>query len=245
MRALIVSDIHGNLEALDAVLADARVADRLDEVWCLGDIVGYGPDPGPCVDRLRSLSAQAVAGNHDLAAVGAIGLEQFNPHAAEALRWTASRLTEDQKGYLAKLPVTLERPPFTLVHGSLLDPVWDYVLPQYQTPARLAEVFRMQRTQFCLVGQSHVPLVCAEASLHFASLEEGGWELPTTARLIINPGSLGQPRDGDARASYLLYDEGRRHLQHRRVAYPVSVTQAKIRKAGLPETLAARLEHGA
>lgn len=245
MRALIVSDVHGNLEALEAVLADARRQGPVDEVWCLGDVVGYGPDPGACVDLLASLGAVAVAGNHDLAAVGVIGLEDFNPYAAEAARWAAEQLSEAQKAYLRGLPRMLERAPFTLVHGSLRDPVWDYFEPSSMSPRQMREAFQMQKTPFCLVGQSHVPLVCVERGLQFGLLQEGELSLETEARLVVNPGSVGQPRDGDPRASYLLYKGEGKRLLHRRIEYDVGAVQGKMRRVGLPEPLAARLGVGA
>ncbi|MSQ14206.1 MAG: metallophosphoesterase [Dehalococcoidia bacterium] len=245
MRALIVSDIHGNLEALGAVLSDARRQGPVDEVWCLGDVVGYGPDPGACVDLMASQGAAAVAGNHDLAAVGVIGLGDFNPHAAEAAQWAGEQLNEVQRAYLRGLPRILERAPFTLVHGSLRDPVWDYFEPSSMSLHQMAEAFQIQKTPFCLVGQSHVPLVCVERGLRFGLLQEGDLLLETDTRLVVNPGSVGQPRDGDPRASYLLYEAEGRRLLHRRIAYDVAAVQSKMRRVGLPEPLAARLGVGA
>ena len=244
MRALIVSDIHSNLEAFRSVVRDAEDRGGFDALWCVGDIVGYGPDPGPCIDLLRSHPHTAIAGNHDLAAIGAIGVETFNPHAAAAARWTANALTDEHRVYLNDLPLTLERGAFTLVHGSPLNPVWEYFLPQTMPPAALQTSFQRFTTPYCLVGHSHIPLICWEADLTFRPFPEGEMLGLTTQRLVLNPGSVGQPRDGDARPSYALYDSAAGTVGRFRTPYAIEVTQEKMRRAGLPEYLAARLSHG-
>ena len=244
MRALIVSDIHSNLEALQSVVRDAEDRGGFDAVWCVGDIVGYGPDPGGCIDLLRSHPHAAIAGNHDLAAIGAVGVETFNPHAAAAARWTANALTDEHRAYLHALPLTLECGAFTLAHGSPLDPVWEYFLPQTMHPAALQQSFRRFTTPHCLVGHSHIPLVCREVDMTFRLFPEGEMLGLASERLVLNPGSVGQPRDGDPRSSYALYDSAAGTIGRFRTPYAVEVTQEKMRRAGLPEYLAARLSRG-
>ena len=242
LRISILADIHSNLEALTAVLADAEGRGAIDQIWCLGDMVGYGPDPGPCLDMLMSLELVAVAGNHELAVVGKIGLEDFNPYAAEACRWTATQLSRAQCDYLTRLPLREVVSPFTLVHGSPRDPAWEYLV---SVEAAL-ECFDLFGDQVCLVGHTHIPCIFHKtdqgADLVQTSLE---YPIPLDERkLIINPGSVGQPRDGDPRASYVIYDSDAGSLEFRRVKYDVVATQQKIRKAGLPQYLAERLAFG-
>ena len=244
MRALILSDIHSNLEALQSVVRDAEGRGGFDALWCVGDIVGYGPDPGRCIDLLRSHPHAAIAGNHDLAAIGAIGVETFNPHAAAAAHWTANELTDEHRAYLHHLPLTLECGAFTLVHGSPLNPVWEYFLPQTMPSPALQESFQRFTTPYCLVGHSHIPLVCREADLTFRLFPEGEMLGLTAERLVLNPGSVGQPRDGDPRPSYALYDSATGTMGRFRTPYAIEVTQEKMRRRGLPEYLAARLSHG-
>ncbi|MFQ5860820.1 MAG: metallophosphoesterase family protein, partial [Dehalococcoidia bacterium] len=158
MRALIVADIHSNLEAFQAVLEDAQSTGGFDEVWCLGDTVGYGPDPGPCIDLLRHHPHRAVAGNHDWGATGKIGIDDFNPYAAAACRWTAQQLTPEHQHYLLSLPETEQWGDFTLVHGSLRSPIWEYLV----SPESALETFRLLKSRYCLVGHSHLPFICRE-----------------------------------------------------------------------------------
>lgn len=244
MRALIVSDIHSNLEALESVVRDAEDRGGFDAVWCVGDIVGYGPDPGACIDLLRSYSHAAIAGNHDLAAIGAIGVETFNPHAADAARWTSHALADEHRAYLRDLPLTVECGAFTLVHGSPLNPVWEYFLPEMMMPAALRQSFQRFTTPYCLVGHSHIPLVFREADLTFRQFPEGEMLLLTEDRAVLNPGSVGQPRDGDPRPSYALYDSAVGSIVRFRTSYDIAATQEKMRRRGLPEYLADRLSHG-
>ncbi|MBI2165852.1 MAG: metallophosphoesterase family protein [Chloroflexi bacterium] len=242
MRALIISDVHSNLEALQAVLEDARRKGGFDEVWCLGDLVGYGPDPGPCIDLLRSLPLIAVAGNHDLAAVGRLGLEEFNPVAAEANRWTARRLRPEHAAFLASLPLRIERDDFILVHGSPRDPVWEYV-GWWPDPAGN---FQAYGTHYCLVGHSHTPFLClaTPTGCRFEAFQEKVSVSLAEERLILNPGSVGQPRDGDPRSSYAVLESQARRIELHRVDYNLALTQTKIREAGLPAWLAERLAQG-
>ena len=283
MRALIISDIHANLEALDAVLDDAAAHGGYNAVWCLGDLVGYGADPGPCLARLRTLpiadsdsdgnsdddgngnssgGSIAIAGNHDHAATGQLNPDLFNHAARAAALWTTQQLTAADLDYLAGLPLTAQAGNFTMAHGSLRDPILEYLISE---PAAAA-TFALLETPFCLVGHSHYPLVWSEDG----AVDAAGGGRPSVAlldpaqplrldtgrRLIINPGSVGQPRDGDWRASYLIFDDadsagnsdgsngGAGVIYHRRVEYDIAAAQAKIRNAGLPESLAARLAEG-
>ena len=158
MRALILSDVHSNLEALQAVLEDAKSRGGFQVIWCLGDLVGYGPDPNACLDLLRQHEMIAVAGNHDHAAIGKIDPETFNYAAAAAARWTAGQLSQHEIEFLGTLPLVATTEPFTLVHGSLRAPVWEYLLTEESAQGTL----QLLQTQFCLVGHSHIPFICVE-----------------------------------------------------------------------------------
>lgn len=245
MRILVLSDIHANLAALEAVLADAQPL-NWEAVWCLGDTVGYGPEPNECIARLRQLKPRAVVGNHDWAVIGLMDAEDFNHEARHSVLWTRDRLSAESLAWLRDLPKDpIVEGNFTLTHGSPHDPVWEYILYPSTAYANL-EYFT---TPFCLVGHTHVPAVF--------TLEEGERKMTLTRprpgqaisldgsrRAILNPGSVGQPRDSDARASYALLDTGRAVWQLRRVAYPIEVTQARMRAVGLPERLINRLDFG-
>ncbi|MDP2954325.1 MAG: metallophosphoesterase family protein, partial [Chloroflexota bacterium] len=240
----ILSDIHSNLAALEAVLADLKARGGADQLWCLGDIVGYGPDPGECLELLRWQDHICVAGNHDWGAAGKVDLETFNPDAAAACLWNAQRLTEEQLRYLDGLPLELQASDFTLVHGSPRDPIWEYLLSE---PAAW-ESFQRLGTRCCLIGHSHIPLffeaMPEEEIARQRELPEGVALQLGERRLIINPGSVGQPRDGNPKASYALYDAEAGLLWHYRVPYDMAVTQEKMMKEHLPPRLAARLSYG-
>lgn len=245
MRIAVLSDIHANLAALEAVLRDAAGRGASDALWVLGDLVGYGPNPCECLDRLRECETVAVAGNHDLAAVGLIGLEEFNPLAAAANRWTARQLRPHDHDFLRELPRTLVCAPFSLAHGSLRDPVWEYVIT---VPAALGQ-FAAQTTPYGFVGHTHVPLVIEEGeyagTLGDAYQPQNGATVPLTdRRLILNPGSVGQPRDGDPRAAYALLDTERGVVQFFRVPYDIARTQRDMAMLGLPLPLITRLAEG-
>jgi diadenosine tetraphosphatase ApaH/serine/threonine PP2A family protein phosphatase len=243
MRCAILSDIHANLEALTAVLDDIGGKDDVEEVWCLGDIVGYGPDPGRCVEILSRCRPVAIAGNHDMAAVGKVDTTYLNPLAQAAIAWTAARLSPDHAKYLEALPQTLKKGDFTLVHGSPMQPLWEYVT---STGIALRN-FTYIETAYCLIGHTHVPMAYKQ--------EKGGGCTPVRltpgvglvlggSKLIINPGSVGQPRDGDPRASYAIYDSERQMINLYRVDYDVEAVQKKIMASGLPVPLLTRLEQG-
>lgn len=242
MRALIVSDVHSNLEALQSVVQDAESNGGFDEIWSLGDIVGYGPDPAACLDLIQSYKSKSVAGNHDLAAIGRLSVEAFNPHAAAANRWTATQLNEEHSEYLGSLPLKMELGEFTVVHGSPRDPVWEYVV---SVGAAVASFMHFD-TNWCLVGHSHIPMIWrpVESGAVFLEFPLDPPVSLGSDRLIINPGGVGQPRDGDPRASYAVYDSEVSSMAHRRVEYDIPVTQEKMRQNGLPEFLIDRLPLG-
>ena len=243
MRALVVSDVHSNLAAFESVIADVEGRGGFDEIWSLGDLVGYGPEPSECVELLRSYSHQAVVGNHDLAAIGELSLEQFNPYAAAANRWTAEQLTREQAEYIGAQPLTLEIDEFTLAHGSPRNPIWEYVV----TVEAAIGCFTHIDTYWCLVGHSHMPFLCVPrgtTDAAFMGFPEGRAVRLDDDAVIINPGSVGQPRDGDPRASYLVYDDAAQTIEHRRVEYDIAATQAKMRRHELPDYLIERLAVG-
>ena len=249
MRCLVVADVHSNLEALQAVIAHAEAAGGFERVLCLGDVVGYGPDPGECLALLRSYDHAAVAGNHDLAAIGELSVETFNPAARTAAMWTRHRLTPDEQAYLRSNPLRHEEAEATLVHGTPREPVWEYFLPWLMPPQVTAECFSLFSTPLCLLGHSHLPFACDESG-SVTPLQPGavvaldGAHALDRARIILNPGSVGQPRDGDPRAAYAVYDTVARTVTHHRVHYDIERTQAKMTAAGLPDSLAARLSFG-
>jgi diadenosine tetraphosphatase ApaH/serine/threonine PP2A family protein phosphatase len=239
MRCAILADIHANLAALEAVLDDIRKKGGVDETWCLGDIVDYGPDPGPCLEIVQRLKPFCVAGNHDLGAIGRVDRGYFNPDAIVSNQWTAAQLTPADIAYLDSLPLTLERGGFTLVHGSPRDPVWEYLF----SASIAAGSFGYFRTSYCLVGHTHVPAVFREKG-EGAGLSPGIGLVLGETRLIINPGGVGQPRDGDPRASYAIYESEGRVIRLYRVPYDIKSTQDKMMQAGLPIRLVTRLEEG-
>jgi diadenosine tetraphosphatase ApaH/serine/threonine PP2A family protein phosphatase len=242
MHTAVIADIHSNLEAFQAVLKDLEERGGIDDIWCLGDIVGYGPDPHECIQLLRQYRGACVAGNHDWAAIGKLDTAAFNPEAAAACQWTAEALTEEDVVYLASLPLTLSQGDFTLVHGSPREPIWEYLLSTQEARAN----FGCFHSRFCLIGHSHSPLLFELDSKKSCRLHQLPEQLPlnTESRLIINCGSVGQPRDGDPRASYAIIDTELKALQHCRIKYNYKLTQEKILDADLPMRLASRLAVG-
>lgn len=243
MRTLVISDIHANLIALEAVLEHA--GGRWDRLWFLGDLVGYGPNPNECVERLRELEpAAALSGNHDWAVLDKLDTEEFNDDARWAVNWTRGRLTEENRTYLDTLPPLRVDEPFTLAHGSPRHPVWEYIL-DLQTAWENFEYFV---TSICLVGHSHIPALflldeaSAEPELYLAA--DGDTIDLSRGRMIINPGSVGQPRDGDPRAAYALLDDEARTWELHRVPYDIAETQRRMREHKMPRRLIERLEYG-
>ena len=244
MRYALIADIHANLTAFTEVLDDIERRGGVEEIWCLGDIVGYGPDPHQCIELLRQHKHVCVAGNHDWAAIGKLDTAEFNPDAAVACRWTAQQLSPEDIQYLESLPLVIPKEEFTIVHGSPREPIWEYLLST--NSAR--ENFAYFQTPFCLVGHSHVPLVFRyneTGDCSFGTLSTNIRLVLGRSRLIINPGGVGQPRDGDPRASYAIYDSEARMVRLYRVPYDINATQTKMVRHNLPMRLVARLSCGA
>jgi len=241
MRAAVISDIHANLHALEAVLASID-EERPDEIWCLGDVVGYGPRPNECTDIVRERVAVSLVGNHDLAAIGKLDTLEFGPLAAESAHWTQRELGAAQADWLRGLELSAVRDGVELYHASARDPVWEYVLSEDVAHANLL----VTSAPLVLVGHSHVALALAwDGAAIDGGLARGGTELDVAGRRwLLNPGSVGQPRDGDPRAAWLLIDFEAQRAAFRRVQYPIERTQAEMKSAGLPEELATRLTRG-
>lgn len=244
MRYLIISDIHGNLPALETVLSDAG---EFDAIWCLGDVVGYGPDPNDCVALLRRHELVCLAGNHDWAALNKLDLATFNADARMAATWTQRMLTYETQEFLRSLPSFMVKGAFTLAHGSPRQPVWEYILD-----CQIANVnFDHFDTKYCLIGHTHTPVIFEheDSGACIPHAPQNGEPIPLGLtlgypRLIINPGSVGQPRDSDPRAAYGMLDTDAMTWEHRRVAYPIEETQSRMRQQGLPHRLVARLQYG-
>jgi diadenosine tetraphosphatase ApaH/serine/threonine PP2A family protein phosphatase len=249
MRYAVLSDIHSNLEALTAVLG-ALASERIDRYLCLGDVTGYGADPGACLERLQACEAVVVGGNHDAACVGRLELGWFNEAARAAVVWTRDQLSFTDLDWLRRLPLVETVEPFTLVHGSLRRPErFEYLVDL----AQIADTLAACRTLMCLAGHTHVPCVVeydrarrtvVRVLTNAEGLAEVAYREDAAVRYFVNPGSVGQPRDGDPRASVAVIDTEERRLSFRRVGYDVAAAAAKIRRAGLPGLLADRLAVG-
>ncbi len=242
MRVLVVSDIHANLTALEAVLADAG---EVDETWCLGDVIGYGPDPNEVVERLRGLpNLTCILGNHDVAVLGQMDYAVFNTEARRSLLWQKRALSAENAAFLESLPQeTLVRQNVSLAHGSPRDPVWEYILNTLV--ARLN--FEAFTTPYCFVGHSHIQCMFRLDMEHDRVLLDvlrPNEMYKLFPRAILNPGSVGQPRDRDPRASYAIFDPEAETWEPRRVAYDIEAVQQRIRAAELPEKHAMRLAEG-
>ncbi len=253
---LIISDLHANLAALQAVVADfITQAGQPSAIWCMGDIVDYGAEPNEVIAMLKEYPTICVAGNHELAVLGQEELALFNPDARKSVIWTQQHLNADSLDYLRGLPRTItlatDNADFTLAHGSPRDPVWEYVLESEEA----ADNFLVMETTHGLIGHSHLPIYFKMIQLdnkhagvgralgeHDDVLKIGDYH--TRERLLVNPGGLGQPRNGDPRSSYIIYDVENATMRYRRVAYDIKATQAKIHAAKLPERFAKRLERG-
>jgi predicted phosphodiesterase len=241
LRVAVISDVHGNLHALQAVLG-ALEADAPDEIWSLGDVVGYGPRPNPCCALVAERARLGLAGNHDLGVLGSIDLAEFSDEAAESARWTQTVLSDESRAYLAGLPTYTKAPDAELYHASPRDPVWDYVL----TADAALDALELTEAPVVLVGHSHVALAIGlDEQVLSGGLAGSGHEVDLSrGRWLLNPGSVGQPRDGDPRAAYLLLDRETQRARFCRISYPVERTQAEIRERNLPDALAQRLAHG-
>ena len=242
MRYLILSDIHANLAAFEAVLADARPFER---IWCLGDLVGYGPDPNECIARLREFPHVGLAGNHDWAALGKLDLNYFNDDARASCVWTRNALSPENRAYLDTLPGKRVEEDYTLAHGSPRYPIEEYILD----PISAEHNFSAFNTRVCLVGHTHWPLAffLADNADRFSVSRAPQWQQTIrldAGRWIINPGSVGQPRDGNPDAAYAILDIETNRWEHRRVAYPVEETQQHMRQYNMPIRLIERLAQG-
>ncbi len=239
MRIALFGDIHANLEALEAVLKDAS-EQGVAEYVCMGDIVGYNADPSACLERVRAMNCPTVKGNHDEDASGNHSLDSMNPVAATALEWTRQQLSDEQRQWLARLRMVRQVSDFTVVHSTLDQPAnWNYVTNRFDAMSN----FSYQFTQICFHGHTHVPRVYMKADkvqeifTDSVAIEDG-------AKYFINVGSVGQPRDGDWRACYAIFDLEHQVLVFRRVEYDIAETQRKILAAGLPPMLAERIQEG-
>ena len=238
MRIAVLSDIHSNLVALDAVLAHLG---SVDAIWQLGDVVGYGPDPDGVVARLAEVGAVGVRGNHDAAAVGGSEIEWFNPDARTAIEWTRSRISATTRAWLEGLPERLVETDYTLVHGSPREPLWEYITSSPVARANLPFV----TTRFALHGHTHLPIVWAEEDGRIVSIAPGdGSTFTLDGRALLNPGSVGQPRDGIPESSCMVIDSDRDLVTWHRVPYDIEAVQAAMRDAGLPTRLVERLSYG-
>jgi predicted phosphodiesterase len=241
VRYALLSDIHANVTALEAVLTDLEKQGGADEIWCLGDIVGYGPDPHECLNLIRSCCSLCLAGNHDLAAINKINTEAFNLDAAKAARWNGDQLNQEEISFLSGLPLTIVRGDFTLAHGSPRMPLWEYIISANEAEENL-DYFE---TRFCLVGHSHIAgyFACAP-SCRSGRMGDGSSLNLKEGRYIINPGGVGQPRDRDPRAAYAIYNRESSEMLFRRVSYDIPSVQKRMREAGLPLQLSERLSYG-
>jgi predicted phosphodiesterase len=242
VKVAVISDIHGNRHAFEATL-DAVADSDASELWCLGDLVGYGAEPDACVALAREHAAVCLAGNHDLAVLGEIPLDEFSRGASLAAQWTREVISEENLSFLAGLSPQAKEGPVGLYHASPRDPVWEYVLS-----ALLAELcLDEQPHRVCLIGHSHVALsfVRHEGELATGEPKRDGASLDIAAgEWLLNPGSIGQPRDGDPRAAWLLLDLEGLTASYHRTEYDVAGAAAAIRAARLPDSLAERLEYG-
>ena len=236
-RYAILSDVHSNIEALDAALA---LIESDDEVLCLGDIVGYGPNPNECVAKIRALATATVLGNHDVAAIDNFGLAYFNPAAREAMRWTQRMINEDSKTWLNSLGYEYRMPGFLLVHGAPKN-YFEYILDK----AGAARAFAATDAPIIFIGHTHIAEYYAletDGTISHKHLQQGGEVvLEPGVRYIVNVGSVGQPRDLNPRASFGFYDAGRRVVEIVRFDYAIARVQEKIASAHLPQALARRL----
>jgi predicted phosphodiesterase len=243
VRVAVISDIHGNRHAFEAVLDDARSAGA-EELWCLGDVVGYGADPNACVELAREHLAICLAGNHDLAVTGGLGIEEFSRGAAVSAKWTREVISQENLAYLRALSPSGAEEPFGLYHASPRDPIWEYVLSE-----DLAErCLDVAEQRVCFIGHSHVALAFvrdgAGAETRGALREPGATADLRERQWLLNPGSVGQPRDGDPRAAWVLLDTEAGQAEWRRSRYDIAGARDAIRTAGLPDSLADRLGYG-
>jgi diadenosine tetraphosphatase ApaH/serine/threonine PP2A family protein phosphatase len=241
MRVLIISDIHANVSALEAVLEDAG---DIDATWCLGDVVGYGPDPNECVSGLRSLpKLTCLLGNHDAAVIDDIDIASFNLEARISVRWTQSVITKESLDFLHSLPDKMEIEGQTLTHGSPRHPTWEYLLDT----TTIVDNFAYFNTPYCFVGHTHLPVLYqldGDQNLSNHLVPEPFVPIQLTPRAIINPGSVGQPRDRNPSAAYIIFDTESHILEYRRTTYDITSVQIRMQAVDLPQRHIHRLEIG-
>lgn len=241
MQILIISDIHANLTALEAVLS---AAGEIDGAWCLGDLVGYGPDPNECIERIRELpNLVCLIGNHDAAALNQIDTEAFNPEARQTIVWTQNVLTTESQEFLKSLPEKQQIDQVTLAHGSPRQPVWEYLLDTYTATRN----FNHFDSDFCFVGHTHLPFMFHMEDNHRGAqltIPTPNEKIELSPRSILNAGSVGQPRDRDSRAAFAIFDSEQRTWDYRRVTYEIASVQKRMQNAGLPSRHIQRLSSG-
>lgn len=236
----ILGDIHSNLDALNTVLDDCR-AQGVTDFLCTGDVVGYNACPRECLKIVRDLGCPVVKGNHDDYVASARNLDDFNPNAAAVVEWTRRALSEEELAYLAKLPFSTAQLGLTLVHATMDNPeTFGYVFDHLQAEAN----FICQKTPICFHGHTHCPMIFEKQMGGVFRIDAQDMKLPIGRKYFINVGSVGQPRDGDPRASYVVYTAKTREIRFRRLVYDIAAAQDRIRRAGLPDRLAVRLELG-
>lgn len=242
MLYAILSDIHANLEAFTAVLNDISKRGA-GKIWCLGDIIDYGPNPHECIALMQRQRYVSVAGNHDLAGIGVIGTAYFHPDAVIANSWTREQLQQSDLDFLASLPSDIAEGDFTLVHASPREPIWEYLKSAEIAKANLPYF----KSPFCLFGHTHKPAIFRWGADDNCVLDEFPEEKDFAlqgGRLFVNPGAVGQPRDGDPRASYAVYNSETKTIRLIRVPYDIAATQAKMLQNKLPTGLIERLSFG-
>ena len=243
MKYAIISDIHSNLEAFQKVI-DAIKEEKVDRYLFAGDIVGYGANPSECIKELKKLDCVRIAGNHDWGTVELTSIEDFNQYAQEAIKWTIEKLSEKDREFLRTLPLVQKIDDITLVHATLQRPEkWDYIRSTFQAHKSV----EIQETSILFAGHSHVPITFFEPSgvkgpIRFTKEEK--IQIQEGYKYFINVGSVGQPRDGNPKSAYAIYDKENRTLEIKRIEYDIKTTQEKIFEAGLPRILGERLEHG-
>lgn len=241
MRYAVISDIHSNLEALKAVLAELS-KEHIDSYLCAGDIVGYGADPAECIKLVSSLKPGVIiAGNHDWGVVDLLDLEYFNDYAKDAIIWTKEKVNQNDKDWLKKLKIESEEKEAVIVHGTLNEPKeFHYILDESDA----VHTFRLMSRPVCFVGHSHIPGIFSYQEGAALPVEGAKVNVDIDKKYIVNAGSVGQPRDGDPRASFIIYDSAKHEIEIKRVEYDIRLAQKKILEARLPERLAQRLLEG-
>lgn len=240
MRYALISDIHSNLEALEVVIKEIE-EEEVDRILCLGDLVGYGPDPNACIQRIQGVSDLVLAGNHDYAPVGKVNIFSFNYYARRAIEWTAQELGQMSLDYLSSLPLKETVEDFLVVHATPKNPAdWDYIM----TLEDAIENFNYFHKQICFVGHSHIPLILVEMNGRCWVDTSAEVKIENNKRYIINIGSVGQPRDSNPKSCYGVFDTEKMTFQLKRTFYNIEITQEKMRRVGLPDYLIDRLTYG-